>query len=281
MKKVLHVHNDIERFPEGINMLLGRHCLVTNCKTNSPKDYYAKFKEYSFDLLVIQVEFDRRFAQGVSESPRIFNELCSFVKNFKAPVLAYSKEEESFIQNIYDMSKLRHDEFVCVYVNPMKLVQIALKLLKIESSDIIVRKPKVFISYAKEDLDLASHIYDCLSIQGYICWMDTHNLLPGENWDMTITNAINNHDFVVLILSKNSVTKEGYVQKEVKEALRQLEYKPDNTIYILPVLVGNIEIPTRIKHLHCISVNKNNNMHVIRQLSKAIDLGFNKRAIKR
>jgi hypothetical protein len=67
---------------------------------------------------------------------------------------------------------------------------------------------------------------------GIDAWLDDENLLPGQKWEMEIPKAVKNADAVIICLSKSSITKEGYVQKEIKFALDFATEKPENTIYL-------------------------------------------------
>jgi hypothetical protein len=44
----------------------------------------------------------------------------------------------------------------------------------------------VFISYAREDYNLAKRLYVSLSSLGINAWLDRENLLPGQNWPVEI-----------------------------------------------------------------------------------------------
>ncbi|MGI8852697.1 MAG: toll/interleukin-1 receptor domain-containing protein [Methyloceanibacter sp.] len=78
--------------------------------------------------------------------------------------------------------------------------------------------PAVFISYAREDAEHARHLFQSLRDQGIDVWLDEDALLPGQNWSQAIAKAINDCRYFVAIVSNNSVSKKGYVQKELKAA---------------------------------------------------------------
>lgn len=94
---------------------------------------------------------------------------------------------------------------------------------------------KVVISYAREDFQQAYRIYRELNRPGITPWLDKISILPGQRWRSTIRQSIRTSDFVLILLSSNSVTKKGFVQKEVKEALDMLEELPESRIFIIPV----------------------------------------------
>ena len=47
-------------------------------------------------------------------------------------------------------------------------------------------KPKIFLSYAHEDIGMAKKIYDDLSRYGVDIWFDIVSLLPGQRWKIPI-----------------------------------------------------------------------------------------------
>ena len=98
---------------------------------------------------------------------------------------------------------------------------------------------KVFLSYAREDTTAARRLYSDLISEGVDVWFDQEDLLPGTRWTNAIADAIKNASFFIAVLSKNSVTKRGYVQKELKLALEVLREFPDSDIFLIPVRLDN------------------------------------------
>lgn len=105
---------------------------------------------------------------------------------------------------------------------------------------------KVFVSYAKEDRDLALKYYDLLIQDGTSPWMDVKHLLPGQNWEAEIDRAFSDANVVVLLLSKQSVNKRGFVQREANDAIERLRYKQPTDIYVIPLLLEPCEVPNHI-----------------------------------
>jgi predicted aspartyl protease len=96
-------------------------------------------------------------------------------------------------------------------------------------------KNEVFISYAREDLEIASRLYKDFKEIGLNPWFDQISLLPGQKWKIEIKKAIKNSRYFLALLSSQSVTKRGYVQKELREALDVLDEFTDEEIYLIPV----------------------------------------------
>jgi len=98
-----------------------------------------------------------------------------------------------------------------------------------------MEKKSVFISYAKEDRNAAIKLYEELKKAGLKPWLDQKDLLPGQNWKRRIELAIKNSNFFIALLSNNSVSKKGYVQKELKKAMEILEEYPYGEGFLIPI----------------------------------------------
>jgi len=77
-------------------------------------------------------------------------------------------------------------------------------------------------------------------------WLDEEELYPGQDWNLEIEKAVKAADAIIVCLSKSSITKEGYVQKEIKTALDYADYKPDGVLYILPIRLEECKPPDRL-----------------------------------
>jgi hypothetical protein len=95
--------------------------------------------------------------------------------------------------------------------------------------------PTVFISYAREDLRAAQKLYNDLKRAGANSWLDKESLLPGQRWKVEIKRAIKRSRYFLAVLSSNSVSRRGYVHKEVAAALEILDEFPESQIFIIPV----------------------------------------------
>lgn len=104
----------------------------------------------------------------------------------------------------------------------------------------MVQTKNIFISYAREDGQVAEQLYESLSRAGLNPWLDTKNIFPGQRFKKVISEAIKNSAFFLALISSNSVNKRGYVQRELKIALDVAEELPPNHIFIIPVRIENI-----------------------------------------
>ena len=114
---------------------------------------------------------------------------------------------------------------------------------------------RVFISYAREDKATAQRLYDDLKKNGVDPWLDDENLLPGQHWELEIGKAIKNCDYFLALLSSQSVSKQGYVQKELKTALDILGECPKSRIFLIPARLDDCEsIDEELKDLHWVDL---------------------------
>ena len=110
------------------------------------------------------------------------------------------------------------------------------------------RKLRVFICHASQDKPIVRELYNRLFAEDWIDpWLDEEKLLPGQNWDIEIEKAVEVAEAVVVCLSINSVTKEGYVQKELRFVLNIADEKPEGTVFVIPLQFDNCQVPRRLK----------------------------------
>lgn len=74
--------------------------------------------------------------------------------------------------------------------------------------------------------------------------------MPGQDWQEEISRAVRKSESVVVCLSRSSVTKEGFVQKEIRFALDVADEKPPGTIFIIPVRLEEVDVPDRLSKWH-------------------------------
>jgi len=110
----------------------------------------------------------------------------------------------------------------------------------------------VFISYTHADQNAARQLNFELRSRGFTTWLDKVNLLPGQDWNSAIRSAIKSADLVLVLISKQSTEKRGYFQKEIALALDTLSEVPEQSIYLVPVLLEECPIPERLSHLHAV-----------------------------
>lgn len=102
---------------------------------------------------------------------------------------------------------------------------------------------QIFLCYAHQDETRVKDLYDKLKKAGFNPWMDIFDLVGGEKWRSTIQKTIPNSDFFLACLSKKSINKRGFLQREISIALDTLRERLDEDIYIIPLRLEECEVP--------------------------------------
>jgi len=97
-------------------------------------------------------------------------------------------------------------------------------------------RPRVFISYPREESRVASEVRRGLSIAGFDPWMDSEVLLAGEGWELRIGEAMRGSDFVVALISRDTVG--GYQEQELRMAMDHApEERGADAPFVVPCLI--------------------------------------------
>jgi len=70
--------------------------------------------------------------------------------------------------------------------------------------------------------------------------------LPGQEWQQEIPRAVRNSDIVIVCISKKSVTKAGYLQKEIRYAIDVADEQPEGVIFLIPLKLEECDVPDRL-----------------------------------
>lgn len=116
------------------------------------------------------------------------------------------------------------------------------------------RPLKIFLSYAFADNLQALQIFKTLLSLDANPWLDTEKLLPGQDWKLEIGKALDDADVILLCLSKKSVSKEGYVQKEMRLALDRALEMPEGEVFLIPARFEPCELPYRLKDYQAVDL---------------------------
>lgn len=101
----------------------------------------------------------------------------------------------------------------------------------------------VFLSYAREDIEAASKLYNELVEVGINVWFDKESLVPGAKWRLAIRSAISESRYFIALMSSRSVSKKGFVQSELRQAIEVLDEFPESETYLIPVRLDACEAP--------------------------------------
>ena len=108
----------------------------------------------------------------------------------------------------------------------------------------------IFISYASEDRSYAQELFKALKTEGLVPWMDkppsphqAEGLQVGQRWQQEIERVLNGADYIILVLSRVSVRKRGFVSYEFRFALDRMNTLPDDATLVLPVRKDECDVP--------------------------------------
>jgi hypothetical protein len=95
-------------------------------------------------------------------------------------------------------------------------------------------RPRVFLSYGRPDIASATRLHRQLTAYGADVWFDACSLRPGEKWKPAIKRAIRSSRFFLLLLSSQTTTRRGFLNREISEALDTLGEFPESEVFLIP-----------------------------------------------
>lgn len=105
---------------------------------------------------------------------------------------------------------------------------------------------KVFLSYPSEHEQSAREVKDFVRAVGVDCWFDKDSIAPGLEWERERALAQADADFFLVLCATQTTGRDGVYQREINQALRQLNDKRLGTIYILPMRLEEIDLPPEL-----------------------------------
>ena len=106
---------------------------------------------------------------------------------------------------------------------------------------------RIFLCHSWGDKAAVRELYDRLRGDGLDPWLDDVDLLPGQDWHVVIEAAVRASAVVIVILSKESIARTGFVNKEIRFALDVAEERPEGSIFVIPARLDQCEIPIRLR----------------------------------
>ncbi|NWJ48659.1 MAG: toll/interleukin-1 receptor domain-containing protein [Chloroflexi bacterium] len=113
---------------------------------------------------------------------------------------------------------------------------------------------RVFLCHSSSDKLAVRKLYNRLKAEGFDPWLDEVNLIAGQIWQDEIEKAVEQSHVVLVCLTPASITKEGYVQREIRVALDAADYKPEGTLFIIPAKLQECEVPRRLSRWHWVNL---------------------------
>jgi predicted amino acid-binding ACT domain protein len=141
-----------------------------------------------------------------------------------------------------ELSPLEPDSYVDVVGESLEADIIASR----SHRDHIMRS--VFISYSHLDRAFARRLFDFLTGSGVKCWIDEHEIVPGDKMHDAIGRGVDTNERFIIILSKHSLAS-WWVDNELEEALAK-ERKLGSYI-IIPIDIDGAVFEALPKNSKC------------------------------
>jgi DNA-binding CsgD family transcriptional regulator len=135
---------------------------------------------------------------------------------------------------------------------------------------------RIFLCHASEDKAQVREVYHQLIALGFAPWLDEMDILPGQDWEYAIEQALETADFVLVFLSTRSVEKVGYVQREFRRAMYHAEGRPEGFIHTIPVKLDDCSVPRRFSHHQWASLYENG---AFDRIVRALHYGLQQRGL--
>jgi formylglycine-generating enzyme required for sulfatase activity len=134
----------------------------------------------------------------------------------------------------------------------------------------------VFLCHGSPDKPTVRALYQRLREEGIEPWLDEEDLFPGQDWEREIAKAVRGADVVLVCLSASSVTRTGFVQKEIKFALDVADQQPEGAIFLIPLKLEECAVPERLSRWQWVNYfDPRGHERLMRALRKrAEDLGL-------
>ena len=121
---------------------------------------------------------------------------------------------------------------------------------------------QVFISYSRKDLTFVEQLASDLKKSGLDVWYDVSGIAGGDRWRSEIENALRNSQYVLVVLSPDSINSE-WVEREFLFS-SNLKRK------IIPLMYRPCELPLNYVNLNFINVQGDNYTRNFNMLLKAL-----------
>jgi basic membrane protein A len=136
---------------------------------------------------------------------------------------------------------------------------------------------QVFISYSRKDLEFVQRLTQDLQSAGLDVWYDLSGLEVGTHWGREIQEAIQKSQFIIIVLSPDSVKSE-WVERE-------FIYASNRKLKVIPLIYKPCELPLWSVSIQSIDLHGNNYEKVFPELLRVLkgedqEAGKKKGAVK-
>jgi TIR domain len=111
-----------------------------------------------------------------------------------------------------------------------------------------------FLCHSSGDKEQVRALYWRLQSDGVRCWFDEEDLLPGQDWQHEIDKALEGSQYILVCISRSSVTKSGFLQREFRKALELADNQPEGSIFLIPVRLEVCEPPRSLQRWNWVDI---------------------------
>lgn len=105
-------------------------------------------------------------------------------------------------------------------------------------------RPRVFLSYVREDATTVGRLKDDLEKNGIDAWQDIDRLIPGRRWKQEIRRAIKSGDSFIACFSQSYAARDRtYMNEELLVAIEEMRLRPSDRSWFIPTLLTPSAIP--------------------------------------
>lgn len=90
----------------------------------------------------------------------------------------------------------------------------------------------IFISFASKDVKVATTLCSALESRGFACWISARDILPGENFQVSIVRALRHAKIMLLVFTANSNTSE--------EMTKELALASQQKLIVIPLRIEDV-----------------------------------------
>lgn len=219
--------------------------IIGVCETG--KEAIKLIKRHNYQIVLLDIKL--KDEHGIDLIPEILN-----IGNIKIIMATGYVNYDHIVTSI----KLGAFEYIHKPINTEELILKTEKCVSALENDLLLAKVsgRVFLSYAREDKRKVANLYKKLKGYSFSPWMDIHDIVPGENWEVSIERAIRNSNFFMACLSPKSLNKRGLFQKELSFALAARERYLASDIYLIPVRLEPTDAPEQLRNIQWVDYFK-------------------------
>ncbi|MCP4546092.1 MAG: toll/interleukin-1 receptor domain-containing protein [bacterium] len=108
---------------------------------------------------------------------------------------------------------------------------------------------QVVLCHSSEDRQRARDLYQELEADGFRAWLEREDLMPGQSREAEIARQIRECDAVVALLGGAFHRQAGLEHKIIKWALEVHQEQPPGSIFLIPALIEECEVPDNLRDL--------------------------------